>query len=351
MTDFHVQYPRSIPTRRPPAHTPAAPRFSLRWQHPISTLTSGYFGLQGAPTSSPQARAYIERMGRYFAQTHGPAAHEFMTCTDETGRSATIAVGYWTSQRTHDQWATDSDWARWWDDPERLEDGVGYWYEQLSCPYDRHETIYSHPSYRIGFSRTPDAILVPITTNGYFGAARDRIPLSAIDTLEPAYSTPPMRGAVRAIGRRIAVVVPHNLTVLRSGQFWHDAEPEQAKDYEHHLQAKLDRGMDHLEEHPDTGCLFLRRMTNLSADRKPRKETSIYAVFASLAGLESWSASHDTHLAIYRHAIAMNRKFGDRRDVVTWHELFVLPGANLFEYLNCADGTGLLPFSRHWTPA
>jgi aldoxime dehydratase len=350
---FHVEYPRSVPARRPVGHEPAAPRFSLRWQHPVHTLVSDYFGVQGPTVDSAEAAAFVERMRGHLTGPGAPAASEVMHCTDETGRASTIVVAYWSAAADHNLWAATTTWRQWWDDPARLDDGVGYWYEHWPCPYDRHETIYSDPHYRIGFGRTPNSVMAPITTNGYFGAARDRVPLSAIEDLEPATPTTPApcRPPDRTLGRRLAVAVPHNLTVLRSGQFWHDSEPEQVLDYEQNLLPKLDRGMDHLVEHPDTGCLYLRRMTNLSATGSPRGETSTYVVFRSLAALESWAATHETHLAIYRHAIAMKHRFGDRRDVVTWHELFVLPGGTLCEYLNCAEGTGLLPFGSHLEPA
>ena len=63
-------------------------------------------------------------------------------------------------------------------------DPIGYWKETIAVPYDRHETIYSAPNYRIGLARTPGSSIESMTTNGYFGAARDRIPISAIDPLE-----------------------------------------------------------------------------------------------------------------------------------------------------------------------
>jgi aldoxime dehydratase len=348
---FEVSYPRGIPARRPEGHVPAAPRFSLRWRHPVPVLVSDYFGLQGAPPGSARAREFVDRMRRWFGEPNGPPAHEVMVCTDEARRPATVVVAYWTSLSEHAAWSAGSSWRAWWDDPARLTEDVGYWRERLVCPYDRHETIYSDPEYRVGLGRTPNAELAPITTNGYFGAARDRIPLSAIDELDAPTAPSPPRPGPSGAGRRVSVVVPHNLTVLRSGQFWHDSEPEQAEDYEQNLRAKLDRGMDHLEGNAHSGCRYLRRMTNLSDDAEPRRETSVYAVFSSLAELESWSASHETHLEIYRHAIAMKRRYGPRRDVVTWHELFVLPGGTLFEYLTCADGTGLLPHSSHLEPS
>lgn len=40
----------------------------------------------------------------------------------------------------------------------------------------------------------------------------------------------------------------------------------------------------------------------------------------------------------------MNRKFKDKREVITWHELFVLQAGAAFEYTNCNSVSGLLPY-------
>jgi aldoxime dehydratase len=84
-------------------------------------------------------------------------------------------------------------------------------------------------------------------------------------------------------------------------------------------------------------------MTNLDDDGTERRNTSVYAHFLSLAQLEAWAASHKTHLGIYHHAIAMNRKYKQARQFVSWHEMFVIQGAT-FEYVNCHKQTGLLPY-------
>ncbi len=112
------------------------------------------------------------------------------------------------------------------------------------------------------------------------------------------------------------------------------------------------RGMNFLRDHKvATGCMSLRIMTNLNEDGAPCQETSVAAYFLSLARLEGWAASHETHLDIYRHAIDMNRLHQEKREVVTWHELFVLQDGHAFEYVNCHPATGVLPFAELWAPA
>jgi aldoxime dehydratase len=275
-----------------------------------------------------------------------------MRATDEAGYTNGILVAYWTDPTAFLRWQRNSGCGDWFSAPERLSEGHGYWRETLCVPYDRHETIYSSPNYPIGFGRTPDSTIVSITTNGYFGAARDRIPVSAIDTLDSPWGTTlPPAATPQSAGRRLLARVPHNVAMLRSGQYWEGAGEEQSRDYLEALQPKLMRGMNYLREHKAaTGCMSLRVMTNLNEDGSPRSETSVAGYFVAMENLEGWAKSHETHLDIYRHAIAMNRLHKEKREVTTWHELFALQEGHAFEYINCHPETGMLPYGELWAP-
>ena len=344
---FHVEYPRIVPARKPQGHQPAAPRYTLRWNDPVETMVSEYYGMQKADLDQDSQQQFFDRVRASFSHSDGPAAHEIMRFTDETGETNAVVVAYWLDATRYARWNISAEFPRWLASKDRLASGdTGYWRETIAVPYDRHETIYSAPNYRIGFARTPNSSIESMTTNGYFGAARDRIPISAIDTLEsPLRQTPPTRRSVESRGRRLRAVTPHNMTALRSGQYWVGAGPEQLGDYQDNLQPKLMRGMNFLlENKEETGTLALRVMVNLDEDGKERAETSVLAYFLSLDQLEDWSKSHVTHLDIYRHAIAMNRLYKEKREVVTWHEVFVMPAATSFEYINCHPQTGVLPY-------
>lgn len=344
---FHIEYPRLVPERRPSGHQPAAPRYTLRWQSPPPILISQYHGMQVENDSWTVLSRFIKRMTDSFAEADGPSAYEVMRFTDEAGYTNVVVASYWTNGTKHARWMANSTFSQWLTDDERLFEEAGYWNETIAVPYDRHETIYSGQHYRIGLGRLPGTKIEPMTTNGYFGAARDRIPISAIDPLDSPYAATSLPAHnVESKGRRLFAAVPLNMTALRSGQFWESAQPEQLADYVENLQPKLMRGMDYLTQHKgQTGTLSLRVMTNLAEDGTPRRETSVLAYFLSLAQLEDWAKSHETHLDIYWHAIAMNRKYSDRREVITWHEVFLMLGGTTFEYINCHPRTGLLPFT------
>ncbi|MEW6254697.1 MAG: phenylacetaldoxime dehydratase family protein [Pseudomonadota bacterium] len=341
---FHVDYPRTVPARRPEGHQPAAPRFSLRWEHPVSLIISDYFALQGDGLPWSEQRAFFDRVEAAF-RIDGPDCHEIMRFTDARGAVNAVVAAYWIDATRHARWEQQCPLLAWYRDPARLAGPHGLWRETLRVPYDRHETIYSTPNYAIGLARTPGSSRVPITTNGYFGAMRDRIPLSSIDPLESPLPQMPPRRAIEGRGRRIRVDSPLNMISIRSGQFWEGAGAEQTDDYTQALQPKLMRGMGHLARHPvETHTLTLRVMTNLDPDGRERAETSVHGYFLSLTELEEWARSHETHLDIYRHAIAMNRLHKEKREVYTWHEVFALLPGTFCDYLNCHGETGLLPW-------
>lgn len=342
---FHVEYERTIPARKPEGHIPAAPRYALRWNKPVAAIVSDYFAIQGKELNRNAEEAFFRRARLGLADKDGPDSHEIMRTKDEEGFVNSVVVGYWTDPVRHARWSWSASLTRWLRDEARLTDMHGSWRETISVPYDRHETIYSEGWYKIGIGRTADSVVVPITTNGFFGAARDRIPLSAIDPLDsPFGDVVPSTKEITGRGQRLFVAAPVNMVTLRSGQYWAHAEQEQLDDYIETMRPRLMKGMGYLAQHKtETGTLALRVLTNLNDDGSDRRETSVVAHFLSLAQLEAWASSHETHLDIYRHAITLNRKYKEERQFVSWHELFVIQSAT-FEYVNCHPKTGLLPY-------
>ena len=288
---FHIVYPRTIPERRPPNHQPAAPRWTLRWKTPVHTVISDYFAIQARTLPWDLQQAFIGRIRACLAHQDGPDAHEVMRCIDEAGFINTIVVAYWLDPTKHARWKLLSAFGGWFDSVERLSEGMGYWRETIVVPYDRHETIYSEPNYEIGLARCAGGSVEPMTTNGYFGAARDRMPVSAIDPLEsPLGQTLPARREAASQGSRLRVQPPLNLVAIRSGQFWVNAQSEQRTDYLDRLQPKLLRGMKYLEDNKEaSGCLSIRNMSNLDSAGDEIAETSTLAYFLSLGHLERWA--------------------------------------------------------------
>lgn len=344
---WEPQYPRRVPERRRRGHQPRAPRWTLKFEQPESLLTCDYLAIQVPVGDNFEDFLNLAHSSHGEVGDSTPDAWEFLVrASDTRGFVDLVHVGYWKDATQHERWLLSAPLAVWFKklDPQTI--SFGAWHEVIQSPMDRFETIYSDPRKDFGIAAVPGAAITEMTTNGYFGAARDRLPVSAIDTLEAP--EPFEQRIVDSSGRRLRVESGHNMAVIRSGQYWEPAEGEQLEDYEKELQPKLQRGMDYLDQNQmDTGTLSLRNFISLDKNTyEPLRETSTLAYFHSLGDLEKWAAGHTTHHAIYHHAIEKNREYGPERTVVTWHEIFVLPRSSRFEYVNCHPDTGLLGSGR-----
>jgi len=350
---FHIEYPRTIPAQRPGDFKPGAPKFQVRWSTPLTTVITDYIAVQRATFDADTERAFFKRARDAFASDWGPDCFDEVRCVDDAGFTNSIVIAYWTDITRYAHWKHRDAFNRWFASPEREAEEVGYWRETLTVPYDRIETIFSEPYYRAGIARSKGCELEPMYVAGYFGSMRDRLPISAVDPLDSPYGEEvPVGGFTGSAGKRIRIDVPANVVNIRSGQYWEQAEGEQLEDYYANLQPKLETGMDYIKNHPETtGCLTLRALVSLDQDGKELKETSKHGYFLSLALLERWAVGHKSHLDIFKHALAMRRKYGAERSVVTWHEVYVLSTMPSFEYVNCHAGTGLLQFADVWSQA
>ncbi|SAK85551.1 phenylacetaldoxime dehydratase [Caballeronia fortuita] len=350
---FHIEYPRTLPLQRPGDFQPGAPKFHARWDSAVTTLVCDYIAVQRDRDDLTSENNFFERLQRDFDSEFGPDCAERMRMVDEAGKTNSIIVAYWTDPSRYAFWKFTAAFNAWLQSAEREAEDVGYWRETLVVPYDRLETIYSEPEYRVGLNRTKGCNIEPMYTAGYFGAMRDRLPISAVDGLNSPYETSLPKGAFEdGLRKRIRVDIPHNLVSIRSGQYWQKAEGEQLADYYENLQPKLEVGMSYIKDNPlTTGCLSLRAMVNLDQEGNELRETSKHGYFISLAFLERWASSHKSHLDIFKHALAMRRKYGAERSVVTWHEVFVLGSSPSFEYVNCHAETGLLKYANLWGSA
>lgn len=348
-TPWKIEYPRFLPERRPPGHVPRAPRWMATFDEPVSLVTSDYLAVQTSSIEAAEAVEFVELIRR----THGtdradaPEAWEIVSFTDEAGAFNLVHLGYWREPSKHATWSLNSPLATWFSSLTAAAIGFGAWHEVIQVPIDRLETIVSKEGWSFGLANCPGITMRLMTVNGYFGAARDRFPISAIDSLDAPAPHRRRTAPIRPAGRRLRAECGHNTAIIRSGQHWASATGPQLDDYEQELRPKLMAGMDYLRSEPDrAGVLSLRVMTNHDLDTlRPRPQTSVLGHFHALEPLEHWAESHATHAAIYEHAIDKQREYGADRSVVTWHEVFVPRNAH-FEYVNSHEQTGIMPFAQ-----
>lgn len=332
--------PRGMPAN----WTPPDPAWAASFDAQAIPVVMAYFGTQLAEgDSAPRPHRICE----FFAGEHAPSNIESASYLDRLGRRTLVSVAYWTDPARFERWNAGFD--RWWSEPARLREGVGYFREVLTVPPERFETIFSN-DYFIGVAKVGGPQVGPIREHGYWGSMRDRLAISSDDDLVSAYGEAmPQAGARETLGRRLRVTVPLNLAVIRSGQDWSECTAAQLAFYNESIAPTLRDAMDSLRDNPrETGCCEMRFAQHIDAAGAPITKTFGLGYFLSLAHLERWAATHPKHLAILGRFMKMAREYRSELRLKLWHEVSVLPAADqTFEYLNCHPETGLLPYFQY----
>jgi aldoxime dehydratase len=87
-------------------------------------------------------------------------------------------------------------------------------------------------------------------------------------------------------------------------------------------------------------------MIETDGDGVARKRGFATAHFDSLTRLEDWAESHPTHLRIFGRFIELATELKGDIKLKLWHEVTVVPASmQEYEYVNCAPGTGMMPYS------
>ena len=336
--------PRARPLRRPKGFEPAVQRWSLAFPARQQKYFVDFYGVQGPGQAAIEESGFLAWIAEGLTRADGPTAHDHARHIDADGQLTHIVATYWLDEAQRAAWQSSAAFTRFWQDEARLVGPCGIFRECLSVPVGQQETLYWQ-DYRAAFSASDEVAFFPTPYCGYYGAMRDRIPLSGTDDF--ASSAPPLAPKARDTrGRRWVVRPPENLAIIRSATFWGACDAEQLEDYRERLRLPLERGMRFLQENPvETGCCSLRFQQSLDDRGRELPEAHALGIFLSLSHLENWAEGHPSHDAIFTAAIERYRKYGRANQLRTWHEVFVLPAAEqLFEYVNCSPRTGLLPW-------
>jgi aldoxime dehydratase len=331
------------PRQMPPDWTPPAPAWAVTFAQQSTPVVMAYFGTQ---LESRDKKRIVQPIHEFFNCADAPRNCESARFVDRAGCSNLITAAYWTDPASYERWQEKSGFDSWWSDSARKSDGQGHFREILTIPPDRFETIFSH-GIVVGVAKTGGPVVGPIREHNYWGSMRDRIQASADDDLRSSYGERlPRLGSVDTVGRRLRVKGPENLATIRSGQDWTNCAGAELAEYEESVRPALFEGMTFLRDNPDeTGCCDLRFAREIDRDGSALKKTFGFGYFLTLGHLEKWAATHPTHLAIFSRFLTMVRQHGADLKLRLWHEVSVLPAAGqVFEYVNCHPGTGLLPY-------
>lgn len=339
---------RRYPMNKPDGFVPAVQRYSAVLPEDVSGLRVLYLGAQSDSGDMAACLSFLNEAQGLFRAEHGPVHFDFARFEDPQGYTTVIAIAYWKNPSAYQKWQASQPVRDWWTDPAKTRGALGYFWEGFATSVDHTETI-TFKEYVRGLSACPMSKVMAMGESGYWGAARDRLSATANDQLAPSVPTIQTTDAnSNSRGQRISITPPQNFVIIRSGASWADCGDEQLQSYRKNIKPKLDAGMEYLRNNPvNTGCYSLRQVDVITIDGKPQKEDFCVGYFRSLEDLEIWAVDHPTHLAIYTRAMAERKKYGERLEFRTYHEVFVLDhDRDVFEYVNCHPHTGLLPFFR-----
>ncbi|PNS15220.1 hypothetical protein CAC42_8221 [Sphaceloma murrayae] len=331
---------RKYPLKRPSNHQAPVPRFLLRFPDHVKQICTLYFGAQSHSegVSLDQAADKLQSWLSSLPSDIQPYSYE--TFAVEHGQDilgTRVWVCYWTLTSSFESAVNSLDLAA-LHSSLASKDSIGLWSERFNVPVERLETNFMGTDYMPGLARLEGTWGEGHDLTSYWGAARDRIPDSAIDLFskeeaEEEDRRPPHLGAVKGLGQHIKGANPYNnLCHIRSGQYWEHCEDAEREAYETKLKKVLISGLGYLWENPyDNGVIGLRFMRNLPkpgdddvGSDVPRKESCGAGFFRNMCDLEHWAEKHMSHLRIWTGAISHAKKFGEDMKLRLFHEVSIL---------------------------
>lgn len=347
--DWLVQ-DRTVPAVMRPGFEPAFELYTSRFPRETKDLVLAVVGAQYRPGVSHDGNA-IKTISSFIAKGNietRPGFHEVATVTDNAGYFNIAVLMYWKSKSDYHDWEASSGFGQWWRNLRSGDHDHG-WFQEIFFPtIERLETVVTTEAPQ-GVANLRESGSGPIREHTYWGSMRDRFPVSQVDCLdgEPSQisSGAPQPNSTRPSGR-LKVPGKKNLVVIRSGQDWSSTSPEERDLYLGSMHPTLTKGMDFLRDHgSEVGCFSCRFMSVVDPANDYRETDATFglAYFDSLASLEKWSREHRTHLAIFAGFSKYAKKMGSAMTLKLFHEVLVLePEQQLFEYIDCHRGSGLL---------
>jgi len=330
----HLRCPRTRQRRVGDDYVPPYPSFVARHPSSVTRVVMAYFGVQ-AGNDPAAAEAALRHITSTFAADAGPGHWDRARYTDEAGHDTVICTAYWDDPALFETWFAGH--GRDWTQTERP--GVGTFSEVLKPAVQRYETLFSAPDRAEGIAVLADGMSEMVMEHAYWGGARDRIPASQTDAMQPHGK--PM---ITRDGGRVSVRGGEHLCLIRSGQDWSDTEAQERAMYLQDVEPILRQGMDFLrDDGVAIGCIANRYAAVERADGSATEKSYGMSWWTSLAALERWSESHPTHLAIFGAAMRYLSQLGPAAKLKLYHEVTVARAdEQFFEYLNCHPRTGML---------
>jgi aldoxime dehydratase len=338
----HLRTARTRHKRISDRFRPQHPTFAARFALGVTEVVMAYFGVQFRGAETPAVLAALAHLQSSLNSLGGAQYWDHARYTDEMEYENYLFVGYWDNRYAFDEWLNAPQQKSWWGSQEREAEGIGHFREFFTPRAVDFETAFSAKSSE-GIANLSLGMSGEVQEHGYWGSARDRIPLSQVDALEPPEAMPLSINRVTN-GNRIAVTPQENLCLIRSGQDWTEADDHERNLYLNEVEPQLTTGMVFLRDQGGgLGCYTNRFVRLLDKSGKPIAKSYAMGLWRSLEDLELWAASHPTHLAIFVSAIKHFSTLGEAARLRVYHEVGVIRAQDQhFEYINCHPKTGML---------
>ena len=331
-----LQCPRTRHRRIPDDYTPPYPSTVARFRSDVKRVVMAYFGVQYRVHSEHDAVSLVHLSAKAFGSEGGPRHWDRAQYVDEAGFTNIITIGYWDEPSTFDTWFGKH--GATWANGTSAHPEVGTFCEVLKPAIERFETLFSS-DVREGVACMAEGLSDFIQEHAYWGAARDRIPMSQTHDMAPDGVS---RIVTTGLHRR---VMPHeNICLIRSGQDWTATAAEERRMYIEDIEPVLRAGMNFLRDDGlHIGCFANRYMTVVDQSGAVAEKSFGMSWWESLAALERWAESHPTHVAIFGAAMKYLRTVGPAAKLKLYHEVTVAGlDEQYFEYFNCHPRTGML---------
>ncbi|WYZ38479.1 hypothetical protein EsH8_III_000393 [Colletotrichum jinshuiense] len=344
---------RTVPAKAPPGFKPSFELYTSRFPKTIKDVVMAIIGAQYA-TAEMSDGAALKTITSFVSSDLArpdsrPAFHEVAAVVDNRGFYNVAVFAYWPSRAAYEDWSATSGFRQWWGGVTPGQQPQHGWFLEVFLPTaERFETVFS-TAVPEGAAHMRECVSGPIQEHVYWGSMRDRLPISQTDELLGDETDAETNGAApdeAELPQRVSVPGKKNLAVIRSGQDWSAALPEERQIYVDSMQPPLVKGMEYLRDHGDeTGCFscrFMEIVDPVTAEGGTERTFGL-AYFDNLASLERWSKEHRTHLAIFAEFAKYAKRLGDQMSLRLFHEVLVLePDQQVFEYVGCHRGTGML---------
>lgn len=333
----NLRRPRTQRQRMREGHAPPYPSFVVRFKPTTERVVMAYFGLQYAGTAVPAAgRRALSWIAEAFSVASGPGYWDRAESHDPSGWTNILTIAYWDSPAMYDEWLARH--GQRWTRGELADPAIGTFTEVVRPAIERFETLFSSEAAE-GVAHLAEGWSGEVQEHAYWGGARERIPLSQTDALEPGG-----KPLVETDGLLRRVIPHQNICLIRSGQDWTRTEANERRMYLEELEPVLRSGMEFLRDGGlSVGCFANRYLSVVDRQGRSTQKTFGMSWWRSLAALERWAESHPTHLAIFGAAMRHLNRLGSSAKLRLYHEVTVAATHEQhFEYFNCHSDSGML---------